>query len=122
MDYNKTLEVVLTALLGGGGLVGLLNWWRGHKSKKRGVSGVEHVAVSQASKPPIPLGTPDWEALTRYWQRELRDLREEFRKHKLVCERDAVDAEHYIDDLQAFIWRTTGEDPPARRKGEDKNG
>lgn len=121
MDYNKVLEIVLNGMLGGGCLVGLLNWWRGRKSKERGVSPVEHVAVSQAAQPPIPLGTPDWEALTRYWQKELHDLRAEYRKHLERCQRDQRSLERHIDELETYIWRMTGNAPPPRiEQGEIK--
>lgn len=121
MDYNKILEIVLNGLLGGGVLVGLLNFWRGQKSKERGLSPVEHVAVSQATHPPIPLGTPDWEALTRYWQKELHDLRVEYRKHLEKCQRDQRNLERHIDELETYIWRMTGNAPPVRNdQGEIK--
>ena len=119
MDYNKALDalgVILTALIGGGGIVSIANWWKSRKSRERGVSGVEHVAVSQAATPPVPLGTPDWEALTRYWQHELKELREEYRKHKLECAGTIKELEQEIDRLVSHIWRTTGDAPPAPTK------
>lgn len=118
MDYNRTLEILLSSILGGGGLVGLLNWNKARKSKKRGVSADERIAVSQATTPPINLGTPDWEALTRYWQKELERTRDEFRKFRIFTDRQhRLDAE-YIDALEAHIWQGNPPPPPARRRGE----
>jgi hypothetical protein len=122
MDYGQQiLEIVLNGLLGGGCLVGILNWISSRKSKKRGVSGIEHVAVSQASTPPVPLGTPDWEALTRYWQKELEDTRNEYRMHKIDCGREIRWLEAFIQTLEDYIWRTTGKEPPARPTREKDN-
>jgi hypothetical protein len=115
MDYNRTLEIILTSILGGGGIVGLLNWAKARKSKKRGVSANERVAVSQAATPPIPLGTPDWEALTRYWQKELAQVREEFRKYRANAERQRRLDQAQIDALEAHIWQQKPPPPPDRR-------
>lgn len=121
MDYNRTLEILLSSILGGGGLVGLLNWNKARKSKKRGVSADERVAVSQAAPPlPVALGTPDWEALTRYWQKELQQVRDEYRKYRVNAERQhKLDTEH-IDVLESHIWQQKPPPPPTR-KDDGKN-
>lgn len=121
MDYNRTLEIILSSLLGGGGLAALLTALRARRSKTRGVSGNEKVATSQLPAQPIPLGTPDWEALTRYWQNELVALRKEFAEHMKACARQAREDANYIDALEGHIWLRKPPPPPRRRTGKEKD-
>lgn len=122
MDYNRTLEILLSSLLGGGGIAAVISAIRARRSKDSGQSAHEKVATSQIPLTSVhaPLGTPDWEALTRYWQNELIALRAEYSQHRIECAADkALDGE-YIDKLEAHIWQHRPPPPPRRRQREDE--
>lgn len=119
MDYNRTLEIVLSSLLGGGGLAALVTAWFARKSRQRGVSAEESVAVSQAAAAQQVSLEPQWESinsLNRYWQKELATLRGEFNRHRQLCDQRAKDDEAYIDVLQAYIWENGLRPPPREGK------
>lgn len=122
MDYNRTLEIVLTALLGSGGIAAVVSAIRAKRARDAGLSHDEKVVTSQ-----IPLathttlGTPDWEALTRYWQGELQLLRQEFSMHRAACAAEKAEDSEYIDQLEAHIWQGKPPPPPKRRTHRDKD-
>lgn len=123
MDYNRTLEIILTSLLGGGGVAAIISAIRARRSKDNGQSAHEKVATSQIPVTTMhaPLGTPDWEALTRYWQNELIALRDEYSVHRADCARRQAEDGEQIDALEAHIWQHKPPPPPRRRqhKGDD---
>lgn len=112
MDYNRLVEVLIVSIFGGGGTVAILNYLRSRKSRKKGMSGNEKVAASQAARPVAALSTPDWEALTRHWQAELKLTREEFRKYRAASDRRHRGDESRINQLEAWIWERKEPPPP----------
>lgn len=114
MDYNRVIEVIVASIFGGGGTVSIINYLRARRSKKIGVSGNEKVAASQV--PAVGLATPDWEALTRYWQTELKLTREEYRKHRLDCDKQHRADATRIDELEAWIWERKQPPPPPDKR------
>jgi hypothetical protein len=120
MDYNRLIEVLIVSIFGGGGTVSLVNYLRARKSKKAGMSKHEKVAASQVIPAPIPIGTPDWEALTHHWQTELKLTREEYRQHRIECDKQhRADARH-IDILESWIWERKAPPPPRPEQEEQK--
>lgn len=117
MDYNRLFEVIVASIFGGGGTVSIINYLRGRRSRKRGVSSNEKVAVSQSTPPPLALGTPDWEALTRHWQTELKLTREEYRRHRIECDKQHRADESRINELEAHIWERKEPPPPPDKRG-----
>lgn len=121
MDYNRTIEIILTGLLGSGGIAAVVSAIRAKRSRDAGQSSNEKVVTSQI---PItthaPLGTPDWEALTRYWQGELLALRAEFTAHRQQCAAMAAEDAEYIDLLEAHIWQGKPPPPPKRRHRKEE--
>lgn len=108
MDYNRLIEALITSILSGGGAVGLLNWWRVRKSRKRGVSDKEHVAIAETAKAELPL--------TRYLQKELSALRREYAEYRRTTD-------HEIAALEAHIWERKPPPPPnTNHQGRPKNG
>lgn len=115
-SYNRTLEIVLSSLLGGGGLAALITAWRARKLRQRGVDPDESVAVAQAASH----ADPQWESITslnRYWQKELATVRAEYAQHRLVCEQQRQADADRIDELEEHIWERKPPPPPPRRKG-----
>lgn len=121
MDYNRTLEVILTAILGSGGVAAVISAIRAKQAKDGGLSSHEKVVTSQIPiTTHVPLGTPDWEALTRYWQGELQQLRQEFTAHRAGCAAQQAEDAEYIDQLEAHIWQGKPPPPPKRRHRKEE--
>lgn len=115
MDYNRIIEVIVASIFGGGGTVSIINLVRARRSRRAGVSRNEEVAASQI--PAVGLATPDWEALTRYWQAELKLTREDYRKHRIECEKQHRADGSRIDELEAHIWERKQPPPPPDKRG-----
>jgi hypothetical protein len=116
LDYNRVIEVIVASIFGGGGTVSIINYMRARASKKAGVSANEKVAASQVPNPAVPLGTPDWEALTHYWQLELKLTREDYRRHRIECEKQHRADESRINELEAWIWERKQPPPPPDKR------
>lgn len=118
MDNNRLIEVLIGSIFSGGGTVAIINWIRARQSRKRGMSHNEKVAASQAKHVPVAMGTPDWEALTRYWQAELKLTREDFRKYRLESDKRHRADQERIDQLETHIWEQKGAPPPPDTRGK----
>lgn len=118
MDPNRTLEVILTALLGGGGLAGLLAALRARKSKRAGTPADEGEVIRQAQE---QIGTaPD---LIKYWKAEIQAVRLEYSRYRVRAERLNRWYEGRIDELEGWIWEGKPPPPPqAKPRDEGNNG
>ncbi len=118
MDPNKTLEIVLTALLGGGGLAGMLAAWKAYKSREAGTPADEGEVMRKAA---VEIGTaPD---LIRYWKTEISAVRLEYARYRARAEKLNRWYEHRIDELEAWIWEGKPPPPPqAKPRDEGSDG
>lgn len=107
MDANRALEAILTALLGGGGIAGLIAAWRAKKSRDAGASGDEGDAIRQVA---AEVGTAS--DLIRFWQTEIRAVRSEYARYKDRTDRDRRWYERRIDQLEQWIWERKAPPPP----------
>jgi hypothetical protein len=119
LDANKALEVILNALLGGGGVVAFMTALRAYRSHKRGVPGDEAEAV-QAHAQAAADSSPDWAGLNTYWKaeiinkaREVERVRKEVEAERQRARQRQRRNEQYIDALEAHIWQHL---PPPPRK------
>jgi hypothetical protein len=122
MDLNKTLEILLNALLGGGGVLTFMAALRAYRARRSGVSGNETEAIAQTT-PTHPEHTTDW--ITAYYQREIQNKAREVEKVRRTLElaveqerrksRERAEAdEARIDQLEAHIWQKLPPPPPPR--------
>jgi hypothetical protein len=107
MDPNRTLEAILSALLGGGGIAGLLAAWKAYKSKQGGVSKDEGEVIRTQA---IEIGTPP--DLIKYWKTEISAVRLEYARYRARSERLNRWYEARIDQLEAWIWEGRPPPPP----------
>lgn len=126
-NTNRTIEIILTSLLGGGGLAALLTAVRSYRAKRRGLPGNEGAAIAQTNIAEHHTNLPDWEALNNYWRRELATKAREVERvrHALELQVEAErqhakrraqsDADH-IDKLEAHIWQQLPPPPPTRER------
>lgn len=118
MDPDRTLETVLTTLLGGGGLAGLIAAWKAYKSKKEGVSADEGEVIRTQA---IEIGTPP--DLIKYWKAEIQAVRLEYARYRTRAERLNRWYEARIDELEGWIWEGKPPPPPrAQPRDEGNNG
>jgi hypothetical protein len=115
----EQLGALLTGILGTGGVGTLLTIWVNKRSKKAGVPSDETAAK-------VAVTTPDWTALTEYWQKEIATIRQENSKEvsnlnaQISAMRIEYQAQHaldeqYIDELLEHIYMDRGKPPPRRR-------
>lgn len=104
MDENKTyLEILLTALLGGGGVAGLIAAIKSARAKQEGMPKDEGDVIRE-------VGTaPD---LIRYWKSEITSRRLEWDKQRAKLEREIRWYETRVDQLERWIWESKGPPPP----------
>lgn len=105
MDAATWTQLVLGALLAGGGLTGLVNAVAAWRNKKRGAPEVETEARVAA----------DEKSFAAYLRSELRRVQRagDARVDNVQERLDA--AEEYIDDLTEHIYMQKPPPPPARR-------
>lgn len=106
MDPTKVLEIVLNALLGGGGVGALLLAIKAYKSHKKGVPGEETKAIEQAAEP------PNAGALIKYWRSEIQAVRNEYNRYKVMAEKRFREDARRIDQLENHIWQQKPPPPP----------
>lgn len=106
------LQLIVSILFGGGGVVGLVSILRARRAKERGIPDTEERAVSAG---------PSWDALTTHYQKELETLRGDL-KNELEGERRRITRlerlreldSQYIDALESHIWQGKPPPPPPR--------
>lgn len=114
MDANRALEAILTALLGGGGVAGLVAALKAYKSKKEGISKDEGEVIRTQA---IQIGTPP--DLIKYWKTEIQAVRLEYARYRVRSERLNRWYEARIDQLEQWIWeRKPAPPPPALPRDE----
>lgn len=106
MDPTKVLEIVLNALLGGGGVGALLLAIKAYKSHKKGVPGEETKAIEQAA------ASPDAGTLVKYWRSEIQSLRTEYNRYRAMAEKRFREDGRRIDQLESWIWQQKPPPPP----------
>lgn len=123
-------QVILGAILGTGGIGGVIAALHARKSKKAGVPADENEAhaviaataiPAPATAPPMPAVGPEWSRFNKYWLNEITSLKAEviaLRAEVAKCQEAAAkqardDAEH-IDALEEQIW--LGLPPPPRKR------
>ena len=107
MDPNRALEAILTALLGGGGIAGLIAAWRAKKSREAGTPADEGDVIKQVQ---AEVGTAS--DLIRFWQTEIRAVRSEYARYKAQVHKDIRWYERRIDQLETHIWERKDPPPP----------
>lgn len=121
MDANKALEVILNALLGGGGVVAFMTALRAYRSHKQGMPGDEAAAVQTQAAIAAAEKSPDWAGLNTYWKAEIINKAREVERVRKEVEAERERArihrrrnEQYIDALEAHIWQHLPPPPPKR--------
>jgi leucyl-tRNA synthetase len=115
----STVQIILGALLGSGGLAGLITAVKARRSRKKGVPGDETTAKR----------TADWDALNRYWateintlrnerERDVSDLKKQLENQRMAARRSAKADAEFIDALEEHIWLQRPA-PPPKRKGQE---
>ena len=105
-------QLILGLLLGAGGLTGFLNAIAALRNKKAGSPGTETEARVVA----------DDETFSAYLRAEILRERADGDARVDNVQRRLDAAEEFIDVLEAYIWKSTGQPPPARRHPKEGNG
>lgn len=115
MDPATWTQLILGALLAGGGLTGLINALVAWRQRKAGVPHNETDARAEV----------DEKSFSAYLRREVSRVRAEGNRRVDNVQRKLDLAEQYIEEQQDHIWRQLPPPPPPRKhylEGEKENG
>lgn len=115
MDAVTWTQLILGALLAGGGVSGLINAAAAWRHKRAGAPGTETEARVQA----------DDKSFSAYLRREIARVRAEGARRVDNVQRKLEAEEAYTDQLQDHIWRQLPPPPPPRKhqiEGDRENG
>lgn len=117
-EVAETIRVVFQAILGGGGVVGIYAAIKGIKARRRGAPALERS---------LSIHPADWNALSKYWQKEIAEVRDEAKRKTVDADRKVDELRHerdltvmklerHIERLEAHIWQQFPPPPPAREE------